>query len=76
VEELTEQERFENFRTELAALLENHGASLDLIIEGDTHGVYDEGLGVSFLPSKTGRWTKTKRLSSDYSTTSKDLKAF
>ena len=48
----------ELFKSELQSLLIKHGANLDLLIEGDTHGVNSEGIGVNFAlpPKEDGSW--------------------
>lgn len=71
-------DKLESFKTDLRELLNNHNASIELMIEGDTHGIYDEGLGVSFLePLKEGdrwaKWGKAEVLSNGYSIMSQDI---
>lgn len=64
------------FKNDLKALLEAHGAHLEILIEGDTHGVYDEGLAVSFPPKPGGRWdasTGPVRLYTGYEISASDL---
>lgn len=67
------------FEADLKVLLAKHRATLHLMVEGDTHGIYDEGLGVSFaLPKKPGdRWdssTDTIRLCHQYHLNASDLR--
>lgn len=64
------------FKKDLQALLQAYGAQLEVLIEGDTHGVYDEGIAVSFPPTPGGRWdasTEPVRLSSSFSLDTSDL---
>lgn len=58
-------DRTKAFKRELAALLEKHGAALTVILEGDTIGTHDEGLGVVFLESDAAQvktWSEEERL--------------
>ena len=43
------------FKKDLKALLNKHNACLVVMVEGDTHGIHDEGIGVSFMPEKPNR---------------------
>ena len=44
-----------DFKSDLKELLIKHNAELGLSIDGDTHGIYDEGIDVSFvLPKREG----------------------
>lgn len=55
--------RLERFKAELKELLKKYDANIDYHLEGDTHGIYNDYLGVQFLePLKKGdnfrQWTK------------------
>jgi hypothetical protein len=72
--------RIESFKKELAALLNKHEASLSFMFGdcSDTYGMYDEGMGVSFLnPLKEGDrsrgWTDDHRLCDGYGISAKDI---
>lgn len=71
--------RIDKFKIDLKKLLIIHGASLSIMLNGDTHGIYDEGIGVQFLKSekeKEGRydnWTETERLIDGYDLNATDV---
>ena len=54
-----DKETEEQFKSELQTLLDNDHAEIYAILEGDTHGIYDEGVGVCFRIPKPGGngWT-------------------
>ena len=70
--------QLEAFKKDLKALLIAHEASLEFMGDGDTHGIHDEGIGVSFkIPKKEGQrwstWGVTKRLNHGWSIDSSDI---
>lgn len=58
------KDRLENFLKEFKALEKKYDAKISYRMEGDTHGIYDSALTVSFLePLKDGNnfraWSKS-----------------
>lgn len=77
---MSNKQKLAAFKKELKALLKKYDASLDLMLDGDTHGIHNEGIGVSFLqPLEKGKhWQKfsdTYRIGSkgNYSFNSSDI---
>ncbi len=73
-----EKKQLDAFKKDLKILLNKHSASLGLSIEGDTHGIYDEGLDVSFLlPLEKGKRfrqsTECEKLAYGYSIAANDI---
>lgn len=71
-------QRIADFKKDLRTLLEKHDASLGIMVSGDTHGIFEEGIGVQFkLPLAEGAnfrgWTDEERLIDGYSLGHKDL---
>lgn len=63
--------QLKEFQKDLRALLKKHNATLDILLEGDTHGVFGEGIGVSFRSPEANTngfytWSDSKRLSNGY----------
>ena len=70
--------QLEAFKKDLKALLIAHEASLEFMGEGDTHGIHNEGFGVSFkIPKKKGQrlttWSIAKRLNHGWDIDSSDI---
>ena len=49
-----EDERLDAFRDELKALMEKHGAILDVHMEGDTYGIEESYVAVALKPRPGG----------------------
>jgi len=48
-------QRLKAFKKDLKELLDRYEADIDYVMEGDTHGIYEDWLGVKFLePLKEG----------------------
>ena len=64
----TFEERVEKFSKELRELMEKYNVDFVEMLEGDTHGIYDEGIGV-----KDGHSNQVVRLSDGLSLDRWDL---
>ena len=49
--------KFDAFKADLKKVLEKHNASLAVTMEGDTHGIHNEGIIVSFPGEEDRRLT-------------------
>lgn len=72
------KQKLDAFVNDLTELLIKHNATLDILIDGDTHGVYDEGIGVSFKLPKApnanfATWSDSIRISRGYGLDVEDL---
>lgn len=71
---MNKKKRYDNFKKDLKVLLKKHEATIVFMLgEGsDTHGLYDEAIGVQFLEDlKKGdryrSWSPEEKLSDGYS---------
>lgn len=52
---MNDKEKLKEFKKELDVLLKKYEANITYTMKGDTHGIYEDWLGVQFLqPLKTG----------------------
>lgn len=78
---ISNKTKIKAFKTDLILLLEKHNASLDLIVKGDTFGIHDEGIGVSFKEDlkpgdRYAGWSETTRLVHGYGMNAAFLKQY
>lgn len=57
---MTDKEKLKEFKKELDVLLKKYEANISYTMKGDTHGIYEDWLGVQFLqPLKDGNRYRT-----------------